>query len=230
MVHVHSSNNTSTNLSCTQSQSTKHTSQKRRNSSAGIQSKNLYTRLGLKKNGTLNEIKKAYHRLSLIHHPDHGGLEANYKLLSEAYEILSDPVKRERYDRTGAVTSEEDWVLSKAAELVKWGFTQSDNPIKMIQSQLSKEYSEILMKSISEEALKNKLKRRLDKFRKDNPTCERVIELIEATVEAQAEKLRDLDELKKKVTELRNFFDGIKETSNDSKESFETLLTRMASQ
>ncbi|KAF6760875.1 hypothetical protein DFP72DRAFT_1062616 [Ephemerocybe angulata] len=48
---------------------------------------------------TESEIKKAYRRESLKHHPDKGGDEEQFKLVSEAYAVLSDSQKRFRYDQ-----------------------------------------------------------------------------------------------------------------------------------
>jgi len=44
------------------------------------------------------EIKKAYRKESLIHHPDKGGDEEKFKMVVEAHTVLSDPRRRERYD------------------------------------------------------------------------------------------------------------------------------------
>ena len=53
--------------------------------------KNPYTILGIEPNASQEEIKKAYRKLSLKHHPDRGGDEENFKELSAAYEQLSNP-------------------------------------------------------------------------------------------------------------------------------------------
>lgn len=63
----------------------------------------LYAALRVKKTATAAEIKAAYRALALKHHPDHGGSEAEFKRLTAAYEVLSDPAQRERYDRHGLV-------------------------------------------------------------------------------------------------------------------------------
>lgn len=58
-----------------------------------------YTTLGLTKNATADEIKQAYKKLAMKHHPDrNGGNEAKFKEISSAYETLSDPNKRQMYD------------------------------------------------------------------------------------------------------------------------------------
>jgi DnaJ-class molecular chaperone len=64
--------------------------------------KNYYEILGVEKTATSQEIKIAYRKLALQHHPDKGGSEAKFKELVEAYEILSDPVTRQKYDETGS--------------------------------------------------------------------------------------------------------------------------------
>jgi DnaJ family protein A protein 2 len=61
----------------------------------------LYEALEIEKTATQKEIKKAYFRLSKLHHPDRGGEEHKFKEIAAAYEILSDPDKRKQYDQYG---------------------------------------------------------------------------------------------------------------------------------
>lgn len=57
-----------------------------------------YEDLGISENATQNEIKKAYRRLVMKHHPDRGGDSEKFVIAREAYEYLVDPVKRAEYD------------------------------------------------------------------------------------------------------------------------------------
>jgi len=70
-----------------------------------MQFQDYYDVLGLPRDAKPEAIKKAYRKLALEWHPDrHGGAEtaeARFKQISEAYEVLSDPNKRARYDRFG---------------------------------------------------------------------------------------------------------------------------------
>jgi DnaJ family protein A protein 2 len=61
----------------------------------------LYETLGVEKGADEKEIRKAYRKLAVKHHPDKGGDEAKFKEISAAYEILSDADKRAKYDKFG---------------------------------------------------------------------------------------------------------------------------------
>jgi len=57
-----------------------------------------YKRLGVSKNASSDEIKKAYKKLAMQHHPDKGGDSEMFSQINEAYETLKDPQKRSVYD------------------------------------------------------------------------------------------------------------------------------------
>ena len=62
---------------------------------------NYYMLLEIKSDASQNEIKKAYRKMAQKYHPDHFGKDASpFLKIQEAYQILSDPVKRHKYDRT----------------------------------------------------------------------------------------------------------------------------------
>ena len=58
-----------------------------------------YSTLGLKRGASDEEIKKAYRSMAMKHHPDRGGDERKFKEISQAYEFLSDPQKKQIIDR-----------------------------------------------------------------------------------------------------------------------------------
>ena len=60
--------------------------------------KDYYNILGIDKSASTEDIKKAYRKLAMTHHPDKGGEEAKFKEITEAYEILSDNDKKFKYD------------------------------------------------------------------------------------------------------------------------------------
>src|SRR5438067_4425163 len=75
-----------------------------------VQFKDYYETLGVSKTASQDEIRKAFRKLARQHHPDMAKekdkktAEAKFKEINEAYEVLSDPEKRKKYDTLGA-----DW-------------------------------------------------------------------------------------------------------------------------
>ena len=65
--------------------------------------RDYYQILGIQKNATQEDIKKAYRKLAHQYHPDKGGDENKFKEVSEAYRVLSDAEKRQQYDQFGRV-------------------------------------------------------------------------------------------------------------------------------
>lgn len=68
--------------------------------------KDYYKVLGVSKNASQDEIKKAYRKLAVKYHPDKNAenkeAENKFKEINEAHEVLSDPEKRKKYDQLGA--------------------------------------------------------------------------------------------------------------------------------
>lgn len=64
--------------------------------------RDYYEVLGVGKDASADEIKKAFRRAAVQHHPDkEGGDETKFKEVNEAYEVLKDSAKRQRYDQFG---------------------------------------------------------------------------------------------------------------------------------
>jgi molecular chaperone DnaJ len=73
-------------------------------------SPDYYEILEVDRSASLDDIKKSYKRLALKHHPDRNqgdaGAEQKFKIISEAYRVLSDPDQRAHYDRFGDVNDQ----------------------------------------------------------------------------------------------------------------------------
>ena len=64
--------------------------------------KDYYKTLGVDKNASKDEIKKAFHKLAHVHHPDKNkGDDTKFKEVNEAYQVLSDDKKRASFDQFG---------------------------------------------------------------------------------------------------------------------------------
>lgn len=66
----------------------------------------LYSVLGIQQGASPDEVKKAYRKLAMKHHPDKGGNSELFKKISHAHDVLSDPQKRQIYDQTGSENGE----------------------------------------------------------------------------------------------------------------------------
>jgi molecular chaperone DnaJ len=67
-----------------------------------MSTRDYYEILGVSKTASADEIKKAFRKLAVQHHPDkEGGDETKFKEINEAYEVLKDQQKRQRYDQFG---------------------------------------------------------------------------------------------------------------------------------
>jgi molecular chaperone DnaJ len=72
---------------------------------SGVEKRDYYDLLGVSRSASTEEIKRAYRKLAVQYHPDRNrddsAAEETFKRISEAYAVLSDAEKRQRYDRLG---------------------------------------------------------------------------------------------------------------------------------
>jgi DnaJ family protein A protein 2 len=90
----------------------------------------LYDVLGVPRDASLSDIKKAYKKLAMKHHPDKGGEPEKFKKISEAYSILSDDTKRQKYDRFGTIDENDMPDIHNIFQSF-FGFGGGDSPFGM---------------------------------------------------------------------------------------------------
>ena len=162
----------------------------------------LYELLGVDRNSDASQIKKAFHKKAMKCHPDTGGDAEEFRKIQHAHDILSDPVRRQRYDDTGdeseakpdnshialmtLLSSAFDTVLKKV-EKDKLDPTQIDLRLLMVEflSFAADEMRQLIVRTQKEKA---KLERILGRF----TTADEGQNLLELIVDSKIKKF-DLD-------------------------------------
>lgn len=106
---------------------------------------NYYKLLGITESASPEEIKKAYKKMAMKHHPDKGGDPEMFNNISTAYSILSDPKKKQKYDNKTNHSSFKSFDFSKS----KYKGFASTRPVsgfyglqeKMINADITVEYT-----------------------------------------------------------------------------------------
>jgi curved DNA-binding protein CbpA len=96
---------------------------------------NPYEVLGLPPDANDDQIKATKRKLSREHHPDHGGDPAKMAEVNMALAVVTDPVRRQRYDETGDTDNKsvEDEARSNFRAMVKDAVEKNQNIVKLVR-------------------------------------------------------------------------------------------------
>ncbi len=96
--------------------------------------KDYYNILGVKRNAGEREIKQSFRRLARKHHPDVNpgdkSAEAKFKEISEAYEVLSDKEKRQKYDQYGDQWQYADQFAKAQQQAPFWSYSHGGDNVR----------------------------------------------------------------------------------------------------
>lgn len=176
---------------------------------------NPYEILGVGRDATEDEIKKAYRNQSMKTHPDlnNGETEA-FKQVERAYRILTTPEKRERYDRFGNTDDESDPVDEAIRALIRRAFTASDYPLNYIKKELKVQKDKLSTKQNDLIRNKEKIQKRRNSFIKKNGKVDFVLDEIDFVI-AQLEK--DINNVDQGMNQISKYLDLLLEFKEEEK-------------
>lgn len=102
--------------------------------------KDYYEILGVPKNASQEEIKKAFYKLAHKYHPDKGGDAEKFKEINEAYQVLSNPEKRAQYDKFGRVFEGAGGYGAEGAPGFDWSSFDFEGPFGFNFSGFNKDF------------------------------------------------------------------------------------------
>lgn len=110
---------------------------------------NYYEILGVDKNATTEDIKKSFKKLAMRLHPDKGGDADKFKKINEAYSVLSDKDKRDKYDLYGKDFDKSEGFGSNFGEEIFGNFFRSDSFFPSGGRRKSKMKNEVIILQVS---------------------------------------------------------------------------------
>ncbi len=116
--------------------------------------KDYYSLLKVSQNSSLEEIKKSYRKLALELHPDHNPndlqSEERFKEVTEAYGVLSDPLKKKEYDRFRA-----DYLAGHTTDSANFKYSQEDIFSSMFRGENAREIFDELNREFNRSGLRS---------------------------------------------------------------------------
>lgn len=184
---------------------------------------NPYKILRISNDATIQEIKKAYKKRSKETHPDTGGTEQEFTLVKDAYDILSNPLRRKEYDATGNISGQpnpENYIndISSLFFNILTHNSKAED-IDLVQymiidiNQIISKLNESIIKCDEVISFLNKFKNKITKKEEGENIFE---ELLTGRVfEINNDKTRLLNDLKKfeKIKELVNQYECKKDSA-----------------
>ena len=170
-----------------------------------------YQTLGVPREATQDQIKKAYRRLAMKHHPDRGGDEDAFKPISEAHEVLMDEEKRAYYDEHGKPPPKGPDFEAMAFQVLTEWFIKIGNNCQWAKGpyvrDIRKQNAQTLNKLENEEDAIAATRERVEKLSMTVPGGEEnplggALEKVKKELEAAAEKNTIMLQVHRKIEAL----------------------------
>lgn len=153
--------------------------------------KDPYETLGVDRDASVEDIKRAHRKKALQHHPDRGGDVEAFREIQAAAELLGDDDRRRRYDETGETDTGRtvDRAEQEIAAMVAEAFCREGDPIAWMESVIDQERQEHKKQLVRIEMAIKKMTKTLDKFKareakKNKAGKALIIEAAEANITA----------------------------------------------
>lgn len=159
---------------------------------------NPYEILEVRRDATLEEIRKQYRKLAMEHHPDRTGDDTQFKLINEAYHILIDPVKRRHWEQHGNVHVPKEEIAARDKFIGLFlGLCERfpDDPFKHLHATIKQQDEHIKREKINvarkQTSLRN-IQKRL-KYKGEAPTDSLLYQAIENVIEEMSRQTTNMD-------------------------------------
>ncbi len=198
------------------------------------ESVSLYATLGIDSAATAEQIKTAYRAKARVHHPDRPTGDAErFKTITIAFEVLSDPARRERYDRTGETAARERVnarIESEIAAMLMDAFMQDGkDPVRWMLDQLDRKRSRVSQQRDECRTVRKKLLRKTELFTESNKATKNadgrnfILEALQARLAEFDRGIAAADDDHKHYTDSMAFLNDLKVDRKDPWSAFSSM-------
>lgn len=175
-----------------------------------------YETLGVDQSATQDDIQEAYRAKARKLHPDAGGSKEEFQTLLEAYEVLSDELKRGRYDRGESIETNDQAIEAIVRSMTVAAFEQDrQNPLRYMRDHVDKVRAENQDNKRDKIRDLEKLKCKFATFVKLNEGAKNpqardlIVELLTGQVEYGESLIKSLEKQIQLWTDTLAFLDGL---------------------
>ena len=185
----------------------------------------LYEAMGVDKNASRDEIKRAYRDKAKTEHPDAGGSEARFQEIQIAYATLKDEDAREKYDRTGEGKQAERHPDAECFNILAkclMSIIEQDVPINainvvtQIKQMINAEIQDIRTKTVQLQRMHDRCELVLERLESKTST-----NILQSTLQT---RIRDIKENVKKAEEMIATFERANELLDDYKDNPDDMV------